>query len=150
VNPRAAYETLLRIEPVKAKKKIAVVGAGPAGLAAATTAAERGHAVTLFDAAQQIGGQFNLAKRIPGKEEFEETLRYFGKRIEVTGVDLKLNTRVDADMLKGFDAVLLATGVTPRNPRIPGQELPHVLSYIDALAASALMSASSCSKPATA
>lgn len=133
VNPRAAYETLLRIEPVKARKKIAVVGAGPAGLAAATTAAARGHAVTLFDAAERIGGQFNLAKRIPGKEEFEETLRYFGRRLEVTGVELRLNTRVDAARLQGFDAVLLATGVTPRNPRIPGQELPHVLSYIDVL-----------------
>ena len=133
VNPRAAFETLLRIEPVKAKKRVAVVGAGPAGLAAATTAAERGHQVTLFDGADQIGGQFNLAKRIPGKEEFEETLRYFRKRIEVTGVELRLNTRVSADDLKGFDTVLLATGVTPRNPRIPGQELPHVASYIEVL-----------------
>ncbi|MFN4115593.1 MAG: FAD-dependent oxidoreductase [Inhella sp.] len=133
VNPRAAFETILRITPVAAKKKIAVVGAGPAGLAAATTAAERGHQVTLFDAAERIGGQFNLAKRIPGKEEFEETLRYFRRRIEVTGVELRLNTRVAADDLKDYDEVLLATGVTPRNPRIPGQELPHVLSYIEVL-----------------
>ncbi len=133
VNPRAAFETILRIAPAKAGKKIAVVGAGPAGLAAATTAAERGHQVTLFDAADRIGGQFNLAKRIPGKEEFEETLRYFRRRIEVTGVELKLNTRVAADDLKDYDEVLLATGVTPRNPRIPGQELPHVLSYIEVL-----------------
>ncbi len=114
-----------------------MVGAGPAGLAAATTAAERGHAVTLFDGAAEIGGQFNLAKRIPGKEEFHETLRYFGKRIELTGVDLRLNTRVTAEDLKGFDVVLLATGVTPRNPRIPGQDDPalahKVLGYIDVL-----------------
>ncbi len=137
VNPRAAYETLIHIRPARAGKKVAVVGAGPAGLAAATTAAERGHTVTLFDAADEIGGQFNLAKRIPGKEEFQETLRYFGKRIEVTGVKLQLNHRVRADDLKGFDAVLLATGVTPRNPRIPGQDDPAVahmvLGYIDVL-----------------
>ena len=137
VNPRAAHETVLRITPVPAKKKVAVVGAGPAGLAAATTAAERGHAVTLFDASSEIGGQFNLAKQIPGKEEFHETLRYFAKRIERTGVTLKLNTRVSADDLKGFDEVLLATGVTPRNPRIPGQDDPavahKVLGYIDVL-----------------
>ena len=137
VNPRAAHETVLRITPVQKKKRVAVVGAGPAGLAAATTAAERGHAVTLFDSATEIGGQFNLAKRIPGKEEFHETLRYFGKRIEVTGVELRLNTRVSAEDLKGFDSVLLATGVTPRNPRIPGQDAPEVagkvIGYIDVL-----------------
>jgi 2,4-dienoyl-CoA reductase (NADPH2) len=138
VNPRAAYEQEIVVRPVQgAGKRIAVVGAGPAGLAAATTLAERGHAVTLFDAAAEIGGQFNLARRIPGKEEFSETLRYFRRRIEVTGVALKLNTRVDAEALKGFDEVLLATGVSPRNPRIKGQAegeaRGQVLSYIEVL-----------------
>ena len=138
VNPRAAYEQEIVLRPVgAAKKRIAVVGAGPAGLAAATTLAERGHAVTLFDAAAEIGGQFNMARRIPGKEEFSETLRYFRRRIEVTGVDLRLNCRVDAEALKGFDEVLLATGVSARDPRIKGQAegmaRGQVLSYIDVL-----------------
>ena len=141
VNPRAAYEQEIVVRPVSstggANKRIAVVGAGPAGLAAATTLAERGHAVTLFDAAAEIGGQFNMARRIPGKEEFSETLRYFRRRIEVTGVDLRLNCRADADALKGFDEVLLATGVSPRDPKIKGQDegaaRGQVLSYIDVL-----------------
>jgi len=141
VNPRAAYETELKIVPIATasapRKKIAVVGAGPAGLAAATTLAERGHAVTLFDAAAEIGGQFNLAKKIPGKEEFSETLRYFRRRIEVTGVELQLNRRVTAEDLKPFDEVLLATGVTPRDPQIKGQAegeaRGQVLSYIELL-----------------
>lgn len=141
VNPRAAYEQEIVVRPLastgSAKKRIAVVGAGPAGLAAATTLAERGHAVTLFDAAAEIGGQFNMARRIPGKEEFSETLRYFRRRLEITGVDLQLNTRVAADALKAFDEVLLATGVSARDPRIPGQAegmaRGQVLSYIDVL-----------------
>ena len=113
-----------------------MVGAGPAGLAAATTLAERGHEVDLFDGADEIGGQFNLAKRIPGKEEFAETLRYFTHRIEDTGVRLHLSTRVSAEDLTalGVDEVVLATGVTPRDPHIPGQDAPHVVSYIDVLA----------------
>ncbi|KAA3653335.1 MAG: NADPH-dependent 2,4-dienoyl-CoA reductase [Proteobacteria bacterium] len=133
VNPRACHETELIIQPATARKKVAVVGAGPAGMACATTAAERGHAVTLFDAAERIGGQFNIAKQIPGKEDFNETLRYFGKRIETTGVDLKLNTRVDADLLKagGFDHVVLATGITPRKLDIPGADSDKVASYLD-------------------
>ena len=136
VNPRAGFETELRIEPAAAKKRFAVVGAGPAGLAAATTLAERGHDVQLFDAAARIGGQFNMAKRVPGKEEFHETLRYFTRRIEcLPTLALRLETRVDAATLAagGFDAVLLATGVSPRDPRIPGQDGPNVLSYIDVL-----------------
>ena len=141
VNPRAAFEQELRIVPIAAtqmpRKKIAVVGAGPAGLAAATTLAERGHEVHLFDSAAEIGGQFNLARRVPGKEEFSETLRYFGRRIEITGVRLHLQQRVVAAELMAYDEVLLATGVTPRNPRIKGQDDPAlagmVLSYIDVL-----------------
>jgi len=135
VNPRAAHETELVINPAEQRKKVAVVGAGPAGMAAAVTAAERGHAVTLFDQADRIGGQFNMAKCIPGKEEFVETLRYFARRIELTGVDLKLGIKVDADGLRdaGFDEVIMATGVTPRDPGIPGQDHSSVLSYIDVL-----------------
>jgi 2,4-dienoyl-CoA reductase (NADPH2) len=133
VNPRACNETELNYTPTTAKKRIAVVGAGPAGLACSTVLAERGHEVHLFDGAVEIGGQFNMAKQIPGKEEFHETLRYFRRRIEATGVKLTLGKRVSADDLKGFDDVVLATGVSPRNPRIPGQDGPNVLSYIDVL-----------------
>ena len=137
VNPRACHETQLNYTPAQARKKIAVVGAGPAGLAAATVAAERGHTVDLFDGAAEIGGQFNLAKQIPGKEEFHETLRYFKKKIATTGVRLHLNTRVTADDLikGGYDEVLVATGVTPRDPRIRGQDQHpgKVLSYVDVL-----------------
>uniref|UniRef100_UPI0017F37392 oxidoreductase n=1 Tax=Polaromonas sp. TaxID=1869339 RepID=UPI0017F37392 len=135
VNPRAGHELELVIRKAPSQKRIAVIGAGPAGLAAATTLAERGHSVDLYDSAENIGGQFNLAKRVPGKEEFEETLRYFGQRITATGVRLHLGTRMDAAALvaQKFDEVILATGVTPRNPRIPGQEDSRVLSYIDVL-----------------
>jgi len=131
LNPRACAETELVITKTAVTKKIAVVGAGPAGLACATTLAERGHAVTLFDAAGEIGGQFNLAKRIPGKEEFAESLRYFGHRIEDTGVELRLNTMATAESLKGHDTVVLATGITPRHLNIPGADHPMVLSYLD-------------------
>ncbi|MDK2122569.1 NADPH-dependent 2,4-dienoyl-CoA reductase [Parachitinimonas caeni] len=133
VNPRACHETELKIEKTAAPKKLAVVGAGPAGLAFATTAAQRGHSVTLFDAATEIGGQFNVAKRIPGKEEFHETLRYFAKQIELTGVSLQLNTRVDAAMLAEFDEVVLATGIAPRKVEIAGIDHPKVMSYLDVL-----------------
>jgi 2,4-dienoyl-CoA reductase (NADPH2) len=135
VNPRACNETLLRYEPTRAPKRVAVVGAGPAGLAFATVAAERGHRVTLFDAADEIGGQFNLAKRIPGKEEFAETLRYFRRRLEVTGVQVRLRTRVDADALAagGFDEVVVATGIEPRRPDIPGIDHPMVAGYVDVI-----------------
>ncbi|WP_420554406.1 FAD-dependent oxidoreductase [Neptuniibacter marinus] len=135
VNPRACHETELLIAPATHSKKIAVVGAGPAGLAFSTTAAKRGHQVTLFDAASEIGGQFNIAKRIPGKEEFYETLRYFSKQVELTGVELKLNTFVNAEMLEeqGFDEVVLATGISPRTPDIEGIEHRKVLNYLDVM-----------------
>ncbi len=133
VNPRACHETEIVIKPAEVKKTIAVVGAGPAGLAFATTAAERGHAVTLFDADDKIGGQFNIAKQVPGKEEFYETLRYFGRRLEQTGVSVKLNTRVSANDLHGFDEVVLATGIAPRRPAIEGVDGPNVLGYLDVL-----------------
>lgn len=135
VNPRACHETELIITPVKTGKKLAVIGAGPAGMAFATTAAERGHDVTLFDAAGEIGGQFNIAKQIPGKEEFSETLRYFAKKIQQTGVQLKLNTPVSVNELNqtDFDEVILATGISPRMPEIEGVNHPKVLSYLEVI-----------------
>lgn len=135
VNPRACHETELNIVPATVIKNIAVVGAGPAGLAAALTCAQRGHKVTLFDADSEIGGQFNIAKQIPGKEEFYETIRYFGVQLQLLGVDIKLNTMVNVAVLNagGFDEVLLATGILPRMPEIDGIDHPKVLSYIDVL-----------------
>jgi 2,4-dienoyl-CoA reductase (NADPH2) len=133
VNPRACAETELNYVPTSAPKSIAVVGAGPAGLACATVAAGRGHRVTLFDAASEIGGQFNLAKRIPGKEEFHETLRYFAHRIADTGVTLRLDTVADVAMLAGFDEVVIATGVVPRQVDFAGHEHPKVVGYLDVL-----------------
>ncbi|HQR70481.1 MAG TPA: FAD-dependent oxidoreductase [Burkholderiaceae bacterium] len=135
VNPRAGHESTLVIQPAAQRRRYAVVGAGPAGLAASTTLAERGHEVHLFEAAARIGGQFNMAQKIPGKEEFSETLRYFARRLDATGVQLHLNARVGAeDLIAGkFDGVIVATGVTPRDPKIPGQDGPNVLSYIDVL-----------------
>jgi len=133
VNPRACAETELNYDKTFAPKRVAVVGSGPAGMACATVAAERGHRVTLFDAASEIGGQFNYAKKIPGKEEFHETLRYFAHKLEETGVSLKLSTPVSADMLKDFDEVVLATGITPRRVDFPGADHAKVLSYVDVL-----------------
>ena len=135
VNPRACHETILVPKPATQPRDIAVVGAGPAGLACATEAAARGHRVTLYEAASEIGGQFNLAKRIPGKEEFAETLRYFRRRIERLDIDLRLNTRATADMLAeaGHDEVFVATGITPRIPDIPGIDHPKAVVYIDAI-----------------
>lgn len=133
VNPRAVHETELVYRPTTAPRRIAVVGAGPAGLACATVAAERGHAVTLFDAGSEIGGQFNVAKRIPGKEEFHETLRYFRHKLDETGVQVKLDTVADVAALAGFDEVVIATGITPRRVDFPGADHPKVVTYLDVL-----------------
>ena len=135
VNPRACHETILVPLPLSKRERVAVVGAGPAGLAFATEAAKRGMEVTLFDAGSEIGGQFNVAKQIPGKEEFYETLRYFGEQLQQTGVSVKLGQRVDADTLvkEGFKQVVLATGITPRLPEIDGIAHPKVLGYLDVL-----------------
>ncbi len=137
VNPRACHETQLNIIPTTAKKRVAVVGAGPAGLSAATTLATRGHEVSLFDSASEIGGQFNIAKQIPGKEEFSETLRYYGRQIELLGITLHLNQRVTAEQLNsgGFDEVVIATGIAPRTPDIAGIDHPKVMSYLDVIGA---------------
>ena len=135
VNPRACRETLLNYVATKDPKRLAVVGAGPAGLAYAVVAAQRGHMVDLFESASEIGGQFNLAKQIPGKEEFFETLRYYRRMLEIHGVKLRLNTRADATMLQklNFDEVIVATGIEPRIPAIEGVDHPKVVGYIDAI-----------------
>jgi len=133
VNPRACHETTLVLAPTRLSKRVAVVGAGPAGLATAVSAAERGHSVTLFEAADEIGGQFRLAMQIPGKEEFRETLRYYRRRMEVLGVNVKLSTYATPDLLEGFDEVVVATGVEPRAVDIPGADHPKVVSYPDVI-----------------
>ena len=135
VNPRACFETEINIVPTKTIKKIAVVGAGPAGLSASTSLAEAGHEVTLFDGASEVGGQFNIAKQVPGKEEFSETIRYFSRQLELTGVTVKLNTRITANELNNsdFDEIVIATGINPRLPTIEGIEHSKVLNYIDVL-----------------
>ncbi|MBT2397893.1 NADPH-dependent 2,4-dienoyl-CoA reductase [Streptomyces sp. ISL-100] len=135
VNPRACHETELVLSPTRRSKRVAVVGAGPAGLACAVTAAERGHTVTLYDASDVIGGQLNIARKVPGKEEFNETLRYFRNQLDEHGVEVRLGTHATAESLTaaGFDEIVLATGVTPRIPQIEGIDHPSVVSYLDLL-----------------
>ncbi|MEV7029087.1 NADPH-dependent 2,4-dienoyl-CoA reductase [Streptomyces sp. NPDC093272] len=133
VNPRACHETELVLAPTRRRKRVAVVGAGPAGLACAVSVAERGHQVTLFDAAAEIGGQLNVARKVPGKQEFDETLRYFRHQLDAHGVDVRLNTTVGPEDVTGYDEVVVATGVTPRTPDIPGVDHPRVLGYLDVL-----------------
>jgi 2,4-dienoyl-CoA reductase (NADPH2) len=136
VNPRACHETELVYRPTPKRRKFAVVGAGAAGIAAATVLGERGHEVDLFEAADKIGGQLNMAATIPGKEEFHEMLKYFDAKLKATNVNVRLNTKASVDALKsgGYEEVFLASGVTPRSPKISGQEHPKVLSYVDVLA----------------
>ncbi|MFJ7271890.1 FAD-dependent oxidoreductase [Streptomyces sp. NPDC099050] len=133
VNPRACNETELILSATQLKKRVAVVGAGPAGLACAVSAAGRGHAVTLYEASGHIGGQLDIARRIPGKEEFEETIRYYGTQLAEHAVEVKLNTRADVETLRGYDEVVVATGVVPRIPDIEGVDGPNVVSYLDVL-----------------
>ena len=135
VNPRACHETEMQVTPAQQPKRVAIVGAGPAGMSCAITAAQRGHAVTLFDSANEIGGQLNIAKKVPGKEEFHEMLRYYRKQLELSQVTLRLGERIDADALlqAKFDEVVLATGIQPRMPQISGVEHAKVLNYLDVL-----------------
>ncbi len=133
VNPRACYETELVIDVADVVKTVAVVGAGPAGLAAALTAAERGHKVTLFDKADQLGGQLNMAKQVPGKEEFYGLVDWYRVMVDRAGIDLRLGQAAEVNALRGFDEVIIATGVLPRDPEIDGQDGANVLSYIDVL-----------------
>ncbi|MFE0361203.1 oxidoreductase [Streptomyces griseoaurantiacus] len=133
VNPRACHETALVLAPTRRRRRIAVVGAGPAGLACAVSAAERGHEVVLYEAAGEIGGQLNVARKVPGKQEFDETLRYFRTQLRLRGVEVRLNTRAGAGDLAEYDEVVLATGVLPRVPELPGVDHPSVLGYLDVL-----------------
>ncbi|MEX0366778.1 MAG: FAD-dependent oxidoreductase, partial [Ruegeria sp.] len=133
VNPRACYETELQVVPAGTKKSIAIVGAGPAGLSTALTAAERGHQVTIFDRADEIGGQLNMAKQIPGKEEFWGFVDWYRAMVDEMGITVHLGTEATVETLKGYDEVIIATGVLPRDPEIPGQDGDNVHSYIDLL-----------------